>query len=346
MAIYAYTGLPGHGKSYSVVQFQVLPALRAGRQVVTNLPLKVDLLREAYPSAPQPVLFDTQELMVSPDRISELGVPGCVFILDEAWRLFPAGVRADKVPEPFRSFFAEHRHRVNDAGDSTQIVIVTQDLAQVASFVRQLVEETFRMVKLNHVGLSKRFRVDVYNGPAAGPNPPVSQRIRQMPGRYDSRVYRFYLSHTQSQSGSEGANEKTIDARANVLRRPVIIAAPFVIVGLFGFFWWHVHTYGLIAGYGAHVRPPLVPVRSGSSPGGRPVFVDTSRWRVSGVVSGLCFQGRCGWAVLQRGGRSRLVSLSRCRQVALSWSCPSPDGPVARFVSAPRAVSRTRSASF
>ena len=338
MAIYAYVGLPGHGKSYSVVQFQILPALRAGRQVVTNLPLKLDLLREEFPGAPAVSVFDTQELLLRPESISELAPPGCVFILDEAWRLFPAGVRTDKVPEPFRSFFAEHRHRVNDLGDSTQIVLVTQDLGQISTFCRQLVEETFRMVKLSHVGLSKRFRVDVYNGPAAGPNPPVSSRIRQIPGRYDSRIYRFYVSHTQSQAGSEGANEKAIDSRANVLKRPVLIAVPFIVFGLGGWAFYRLHRYGMDAG----LVPRAPGVRLGSASGpSAPRFVSGRTWRVAGLLRGFCFQGRCGWALLERGSRTRFVSLSRCSAVGFSVRCPGPSGGWVYFRSP---VPRSRSA--
>lgn len=343
MSVYAYVGLPGAGKSYSVVEFQILPALRAGRQVVTNLPVKVDLLRAEFPSAPPVVLFDVQELAVRPESIMELAPPGCVFVLDEAWRLFPSGQRADKVPEAFRSFFAEHRHRVGKSGDSTQIVVVTQDLGQVSTFCRQLVEETFRMVKLSHVGLSKRFRVDVFNGPVTGPSPPVSQRLRQLPGRYEARVFRFYVSHTMSEAGEEGANESAVDPRANVLRRPIVIAVPLLVVGLLFFVWYRLHYYGLMPA--RSVRRPAF-VGGLLPPGAPPVsrFRAVGVWRVSAVLQGLCFSGRCGWAVLERGSHARFVSLVRCRQVALRWRCSAPSGPPARFVSAPAVLPAARSA--
>ena len=37
MAINAYTGLMGSGKSYEVVSSIILPAVRSGRRVVTNI---------------------------------------------------------------------------------------------------------------------------------------------------------------------------------------------------------------------------------------------------------------------------------------------------------------------
>jgi len=38
MAIDAYTGMPGHGKSYGVVEHVIIPSLKQGRHVVTNTP--------------------------------------------------------------------------------------------------------------------------------------------------------------------------------------------------------------------------------------------------------------------------------------------------------------------
>jgi zona occludens toxin len=36
-------GIPGSGKSYEAVAFHVLPALQAGRKVITNLPICVEM---------------------------------------------------------------------------------------------------------------------------------------------------------------------------------------------------------------------------------------------------------------------------------------------------------------
>lgn len=58
-------GIPGSGKSYEAVVYHVLPALKSGRKVVTNLPLNVDAFAKLDPSyvdlldirtAPRPIL--------------------------------------------------------------------------------------------------------------------------------------------------------------------------------------------------------------------------------------------------------------------------------------------------
>lgn len=238
MSIFAYTGLPGSGKSYSVVEHQVLPALKAGRLVVTNLPLKRDLICADLGIDPGMLReFPAEAIAAEPDRIFDAAPSGCVLVLDEVWRMFPAGLKANKVPEAFRTVFAEHRHRVDASGASMQIVLVTQDLAQISAFARQLVETTFRTSKLSTLGLNTRYRVDIFNGPVSGPNPPVSSAIRQSFGRYRKEVWRYYTSHTQSQSDQDGADEAAVDKRANIFLRPMMIAAPFVIVGLI---WWGV----------------------------------------------------------------------------------------------------------
>jgi len=40
--IYGIVGRPGGGKSYEAVAFQVIPALKSGRKVITNLPLQIE----------------------------------------------------------------------------------------------------------------------------------------------------------------------------------------------------------------------------------------------------------------------------------------------------------------
>ncbi len=99
--IYAYTGLPGSGKSYDVVLNQVLPALKASRHVVTNIPLNMPDILALVPGA-RVTEFPTERVQGSPEMIWEYAQPGVVLIIDEVWRLFPAGQKANQVPEPYR----------------------------------------------------------------------------------------------------------------------------------------------------------------------------------------------------------------------------------------------------
>lgn len=230
MAIVAYVGLPGHGKSHSVVEHVILPALKARRTVVTNVALHWDKVRQEFPGCDLR-LFDIKAVSADPPAIHSIAVPGSVLVIDEAWELWPAGVMPKDVPLPFRELLAKHRHRVDDQGNSMQIVLVTQDLGQMGKFARDLVEETFRTVKLNRLGSSSRYRVDIYPGPVSGPNPPVSKRTRQMFGRYRPEVWQWYQSHTQSSAGEGGANESKVDGRGVIWRSPVWWVMGAAIVG-------------------------------------------------------------------------------------------------------------------
>lgn len=334
MSVFAVVGLPGSGKTYSVVEHQVFPALRAHRTVVTNVPLKWDLVRAEYPGCDlRQVNIETW--VAEPERVAEDCPAGAVIVLDEVWRLWPAGARADKIPEAFRSFLAEHRHRVDASGDSQQIVLVTQDLKQIAAFARQQVEQTFRCVKLTSVGLSKRFRVDIFQGPAEGPNPPVSARLRQMFGRYDKRVFGFYVSHTMSEAGQEGANESAIDRRGNVLMRPLVLLSPLVIVllvvgGIYGLRHGGAAGRGMLgvrsADAAGRVSGGGRGVLGGVRDGGTGVASGVGVWRVTARFAGLCWSGGCGWALLEDGAREAWVQLYACRQVGPGWRCPAPGG--------------------
>lgn len=232
MSIHAYTGLPGSGKSYNVVGNVVVPALRERRVVVTNIPLHMDGLLEMFPDVDVRVL-DVHSVAAEPELIEEVAPPGCVLIIDELWRLFPAGQKVNNVPEQFKSLLAEHRHRVDEAGRSMQIVFVTQDLAQIGAFARQLVEQTFLHTKLGHLGASGSFRVRIFHGPVTGANPGKGSEIRMILGKYRPEIYRLYKSHTMSQSSSEGADESVVDKRGNIWRRPGIwIAAVICVIAL------------------------------------------------------------------------------------------------------------------
>jgi zona occludens toxin len=243
VSIVAYTGLPGSGKSYGVVEHQIIPALIAGRKVVTNIPLhfeavqaflaekEVEFLRENV------VEFPIDTVAPEPHRIYDFVTPGCVFVLDEVWKLFPQGLTGNKVPAEYGKLLAEHRHMVDASGNSTQIVFVVQDLANIAAFARRLVENTFVSTKLSHMGTSKAYRIDIYHGAVTGATPPVSNRLRFIAGRYKKEIYALYKSQTMSDAKEHG-NEAKVDGRANIFKRPIVIAAIVFIPLSIGWGLW------------------------------------------------------------------------------------------------------------
>lgn len=209
MAIHAYVGKPGHGKSYGVVEHVVIPSLKQDRHVVTNIPLSIDDLLATYGGKITQLPDNWFEL----DDLSEIIPPGSVAIIDECWRRWPAGKNVNQANLTDKSLLAEHRHRVDDKNNSMRVVLVTQDLAQISSWVRLLIETTYRIRKLS----KKAFKVDIYNGAVTGDAPSSKKLIRTTAGTFKSSVYSFYKSATQSNSGAVG-DESSADGRSSILR--------------------------------------------------------------------------------------------------------------------------------
>lgn len=339
MSIYAYTGLPGSGKSYDVVANQVLPAVKAGRPVVTNIPVDLEALELLVPGSRALVTeFPTQRVQGSPELIDEYARPGVVLILDEVWRLWPTGLKAHQVPEPFRKLLAEHRHMVSEAGDSMQIVLVTQDLAQIGKFARDLVETTFHHTKLTHVGAAGSFRIDVYNGPVSGPNPPRQQRQREIFGRYDPAIFKLYQSHTMSQSASSGANEASVDGRNNIWRRPMVyVGLAFVVACLaWGAPQVRAAFHPDVPASESRLEVGQPPADSARSSLPRPgaiaqvsrEVVKPATWRLAGVIQLLDDPVRSRASLVDAAGVAVIVPLSMCKKLADvqgEYGCPLGD---------------------
>ena len=213
MAISAYVGMPGHGKSYGVVENVIIPALKANRNVFSNIPMHDEYCIENYGS--KTTYFEMQDVIDNPNWFTEVFVSGSIIVLDELWRLWAAGVKANNVLEQHKSFLAEHRHMVGEDGKSTEIFFVTQDLGQVSSFARALIETTYAVVNLEKAGMKNKYRVDVYHGAVTGTNPPVSKRIKEQFGTYKKEVFAAYISHTKSETGQAG-DETKIDSRFRI----------------------------------------------------------------------------------------------------------------------------------
>lgn len=237
MSITALAGLPGSGKSHSATEI-MRTAIKEGRDVYTNIPLHTDVWMAEFKACP--VVFDIQDIIDNPKWFEEVFPSGATLCLDEVWRLWPAGLKANAVRVGDKEFLAMHRHKVNEAGQTSEIYLCTQDLAQLSAFVRQLVDKTYRCTKLDAVGQDKRYRVDIYQGAVTGQNPPPSQRLREMFYKYDPEIFKLYKSATLSKAGDAG-NEAKADKRANIMKGgkvKAIIAGLIILPIIAGFAIW------------------------------------------------------------------------------------------------------------
>ncbi len=238
MSVVAYVGRPGSGKSYGVVENVIIPCLKSGRTVVTNIPLKTGYLTDDYPEG-KIVQFEPSEPLDNAGFWDHDRFAGAVWIIDECWRYWASGTTAKNIPNDEKQFFTEHRHCVGPDGKTAEIVLVTQSLSQIAAFVRDLVEETYRATKLSAVGASKRFRIDVFTGPQKmldGGNP-----HRQLLGKYKDDVFKYYVSHTNNKTDFAAGAEEIIDDRGNIWKSPMIrygmpLAVVFIVFSLYNFY--------------------------------------------------------------------------------------------------------------
>jgi zona occludens toxin len=213
MALNGYFGKPGSGKSYSVVEFVVIPALKKGRHVVTNIPLEGELLEQVYGGKVTQLPLDALDDPALPETIPH----GAVAVIDECWRRWPSGQKVSNCAKNDLQWLKEHRHRVDSAGNAMQVVLVTQSPSDLASWVRQLIAHSFHMYKLEEVGSKGRFGIKVYAGCPTGDRIPKKSQIRQAYGTYKAEIYQYYKSATQSESiGSDVGDEVAMDKRTSI----------------------------------------------------------------------------------------------------------------------------------
>lgn len=212
MPIYGYVGLPRSGKSYSVVENVIIPALQRGRTIYHNMKLRETQLRLVAGDKGQLIQFKKD---CTPDELVAGAPPGALIVIDESMRYWPAGIKANEVPPHQKEFFSEHGHRVGEDGIATDIVIIAQELGtQCAAFIRALIEVTYFTRKLSHFGLKNSYRISAYNGCIKGDEPPERKQLNTKVKEYREQIFACYVSHTQSVKGVAG--EELVDEKASI----------------------------------------------------------------------------------------------------------------------------------
>lgn len=218
MAISAYVGVPGSGKSYEVVRSVIIPAIAAGRRVVSNVyGLNPDLIYQYVEKnhSPQnvgtliPVSNDEcikEDFFPYKDSTNSFCQPGDLICLDEVWRIWD-GDKA--IPANHKSFIAEHRHFTDsETGITCDLVVINQSVANLPRFIKDRVETTYKMSKLKSLGLYSRYRIDVYTGIKLFKSNLVTNYFE----KYDKSIFPLY----QSYDGN--GREQVVDKRQSLLK--------------------------------------------------------------------------------------------------------------------------------
>lgn len=229
MAITAYIGTPGSGKSYEVVRSVIIPAICAGRRIVTNIYglsyekiieycEKKKLFKDDV-SAGEIIVVDNKRITernffpVKENQDKSLCQPGDLVILDECHRFF---VSDRTLSSDARIFAAEHRHYADsETGFTCDLVLVNQALSTLPRFLKERVEQTFRMKKLGALtGFGNKYRVDVFDGVRLTKGTRITYYIES----YKKEIFPLYKSHDAA-----GAMEVKTDSRGTLFKKSSVI---------------------------------------------------------------------------------------------------------------------------
>lgn len=293
MPINVYTGLMGSGKSYEVVSSVILDAVAAGRSIVTNVDgIDGDAIR-AYVSEHRGIPLDRlghvrhcsnddvgrSDFFPYGTDVDTFCKPGEMVCIDEAWRFW--GGDCKLLPE-HKIFFREHRHYVDARTKvACDLVLMVQDITDLHRVLRVVVELTFRTTKIKSLGLSKMYRVEMWEGYKLTRKGRVAVESKT----YDKRIFPLYSSY----SGGAG-KELQVDARQNILRNPWLWVVAVLVVVMFVVSVYFIRRF-FHPSQTSKPLAPSAPVSGGSS--SSPVPASSPRtqssavsdvWRVAGEL--------------------------------------------------------------
>lgn len=222
-------GKPGGGKSYEAVKNHVIPALKNGRMVVTNLPLQIEhfvavlgeQVRELivlveynfhdYGSAKP---FSKVEDWLKHQGWKNDNGQGVLFVVDEAHLSLPNGKGSADFTKVLE-FLSMHRHYGFD------VLLITQNFKKVHRDIRDMVQLVYRCIKKSMFGQDDAYIIKVHEGC-------TTQVVNTDERVYESYVFKFYKSHTKSETQIVEAT--TVDVVPWWKHRTMKISAVLLII--------------------------------------------------------------------------------------------------------------------
>jgi zona occludens toxin len=241
-------GAPGGGKSYEAVCYHIIPALKAGRKVITNLSLDVEYCEKQIPGSRSLIQLEqkTRSIRETLDpsmaennfhrygyvskekhfnsnpfssvidyeddwKHPENGI-GALFVIDECHLSLPV----KSTPLDLEEWYSLHRHRGID------VLLITQSITKINRPIRELVQIVYRVRKNTSLGSSKSYVKKVQDGH----NGEVTNTTIRS---YDSTIFPYYKSHTLGGSATE---LQPNDIRPLWKHPGLIFGIPMVFLGI------------------------------------------------------------------------------------------------------------------
>lgn len=250
-------GIPGSGKSYEACVHHMLPAIRSGRKVITNLPVNVEQLKVLCPDTwhllevrtqAEPIRgkWDASNLVKNPAfQLFEDGhtekprsmVPfssvwcfwtewkrddgvGPLYIIDECQISFP---KKGGAPKDVQEWSQLHRHYNAD------VLLLSQNFRQVDDVLCGLLANLIICRKADILGSPNEYIRKV----KAGNRGEVIQSENR---KYEKQYFSLYQSHTQSSSSAEAGLQ---DVSPKLKKLKLFTRIFWVIaIAFFAWAWW------------------------------------------------------------------------------------------------------------
>ncbi|WP_421299676.1 zonular occludens toxin family protein [Aeromonas veronii] len=245
MSIKIHHGAPGSYKSSGAIHTDVLPAIKAGRHIITNVrgftaERCKEVLGKAVPESFQVTYIET-ESQDGRDHLARFyhwAPKGVFFLVDEVQRIFPPSWRqsdldrldypggpdvakADGRPETIDVAFDMHRHHNWD------FVFTTPNIKKVHAVIRAAAETAIRHTNMGLLGIGGRYKTVLHLADNSGSS--MSDVLQAKPfNKVPNYVFKLYDSTTT------GKVSDTI-AGSSMFRDPKILFF-LAIMGLCIFF--------------------------------------------------------------------------------------------------------------
>lgn len=273
MSISAYTGVMGSGKSYEVVAFVIVPAVAAGRRVVTNIAgIQPDAIREYvkkhYKTSDDAlgsvVYVDSmafrdrntfpdfrEDRSVNPTSGSPLLLGGDLVVVDECKLVWGHDWKHDDV---ITAFWRKHRHFTNpETNVSSDIVVISQATADFHKDLKSVLEFLYRAKKIKAFGklADGSYSVAKWDGVRQTKSALVQTWTR----KYKKSIYPLYNSYSQ---GNGPGVELATDSRQSILSHWRLVCLPFAFLFTGVAIWY-------VVGVFSPSKPPLPEQKAQSS---------------------------------------------------------------------------------
>jgi len=212
MAVVIVTGVPGTGKTLYGIQKYIIPHLRRGGIVYTNISGIVNRRISMFFGID---IFDVESnlrIIDDPAYFYKDTPKNCLFVIDEAQNIFSNRDWQKAQNAECISYLNEHRHYGH------RIVFITPHLDSVDAGIRRVVEFTYKHKSFSAIGDQKTVRCAVFDQCNISKGP-----LQTFTWKHDVRIYDCYSSYF-----AEGTTEKKV--KINIFRNTTLYMLGAVIL--------------------------------------------------------------------------------------------------------------------